>query len=157
MFPAAAAAPQLSRCRCRRALHESVRPSSANKHRGFSEHADGLQEGLHHRRVRAGEPMAFTLESERILQAAVAGLPRVAMTIAEIPTALRERALEAVARSYQRTVRELGHTETDAQIWISAVMLRLRSGVAEQRKRLERVGPGSKTSIKYANTAGPDS
>ena len=100
--------------------------------------------------------MAFTLESERILQAAVAGLPRVAMTIAEIPTALPERALEAVARSYQQTVRELGHTEADAQIWISAVMLRLRSGVAEQRKRLERVGPGSKTSIKYANTAGPD-
>ena len=100
--------------------------------------------------------MAFTLESERILQAAVAGLPRVAMTIAEIPTALRERALAAVARTYQQTVRELGHMETDTQIWISAVMLRLRSGVAEQRKRLERVGPGSKTSIKYANTAGPD-
>ena len=100
--------------------------------------------------------MAFTLESERILQAAVAGLPRVAMTIAEIPIALRERALEAVARSYQQTVRELGHTEADAQIWISAVMLRLRSGVAEQRKKLELVGRRSKTSIKYANTAGPD-
>jgi hypothetical protein len=100
--------------------------------------------------------MAFTLESERILQAAVAGLPRVAMTIAEFPTALRERALEAVARSYQQTVRELGHTEADVQIWISAVMLRLRSGVAEHRKKLELVGPRSKTSIKYANTAGPD-
>jgi hypothetical protein len=100
--------------------------------------------------------MAFTLESERILQAAVAGLPRVAMTIAEIPTALRERALEAVARSYQQTVRELGHTtEADTQIWISAVMLRLRSGVAEQRKKLELAGPRPKTS-KCANTAGPD-
>ena len=81
--------------------------------------------------------MAFTLESEGILQAAVAGIPRVARTIAEIPIALRERALAAVARSYQQTVRELGdHAEADAQIWISAMMLRLRSEVAEQRKRL---------------------
>jgi hypothetical protein len=81
--------------------------------------------------------MAFTLESEGVLQAAVAGIPRVASTIAEIPSALRERALEAVARSYRQTVRELGHhTEADAQIWVSAVMLRLRSEVAEQRKKL---------------------
>ena len=80
--------------------------------------------------------MAFSLESERILQAAVAGIPRVAMTIAQIPTAFRERALQAVVRSYQQTVRELGHTEADAQIWISAVMLRLRSNVADQRKKL---------------------
>jgi len=81
--------------------------------------------------------MAFTLESEGILEAAVAGIPRVARTIAEIPIALRERALAAVARSYQQTVRGLGeHTEADAQIWVSAVMLRLRSEVAEQRKKL---------------------
>ena len=80
--------------------------------------------------------MAFSLESERILQAAVAGIPRVAMTIAGIPTAFRERALAAVARSYQQTVRELGHTEADTQIWVSAVMLRLRSDVADQRKKL---------------------
>jgi hypothetical protein len=81
--------------------------------------------------------MAFTLESEGILQTAVAGIPRVARTIAEIPIALRERALEAVARSYQQTVRELSHhTEADAQIWVSAVMLRLRSEVAKQRKKL---------------------
>jgi hypothetical protein len=79
--------------------------------------------------------MAFTLESERILRAAVAGIPRVAMTIAEIPAALRERALDAVARSYQQGLRELGYTETDAQIWISAVMLRLRSQITEQERK----------------------
>jgi len=50
----------------------------------------------------------------------------------EIPTALRERALEAVERIYQRTVRDLGHAEADAQIWTSAVMLRLRSHVAQR-------------------------
>jgi hypothetical protein len=70
------------------------------------------------------------------------------MTIAQIPTAFRERALQAVARSYQQTVRELGHTEADAQIWISAVMLRLRSNVAEQRKKLT-VTHRRKISAKY--------
>jgi hypothetical protein len=71
----------------------------------------------------------FSSESE-ILEAAVAGIPRLAKTIAEIPTALRERAFEAVERSYQRTVQDLGHAEADAQIWTSAVMCRLRSQVA---------------------------
>jgi hypothetical protein len=98
--------------------------------------------------------MTFTLESERILQAAVAGIPRVAVTIAEIPIALRERALNAAARSYQHTLRELGYTEADVQIWISAVMLRLRSDVTEQRKKRRLVGPRPKTSAEYANTTG---
>ena len=96
--------------------------------------------------------MAFSLESERILQAAVAGIPRVAITIAQIPTAFRERALQAVARSYQQTVRELGYTEADAQIWISAVMLRLRSNVTEQRKKLRSLTDGRFRQ----NTARPD-
>ena len=99
-----------------------------------------------------GGRMAFSLESERILQAAVAGIPRVAMTIAQIPTAFRERALQAVARSYQQTVRELSHTEADAQIWISAVMLRLRSNVTEQRKKLRSLTDGRFRQ----NTARPD-
>jgi len=94
--------------------------------------------------------MAFTLESERILQAVVSGIPRVAMTIAEIPAALRERALEAVARSYQQRLRELGLTEADAQIWISAMMLRLRSQITEQRKKMVVLG----ISVKYPNTLG---
>jgi hypothetical protein len=98
--------------------------------------------------------MVFTLESERILQAAVAGIPRVAVTIAEIPIALRERALNAVACSYQRTLRELGYTEADVQIWISAVMLRLRSDVTEQRKKLRLVGPRSKTSANMQTRLG---
>lgn len=98
---------------------------NAKELRGAAETLVGFQAGL---------PMATTLDSERILEAAVAGIPRVAMTIAEIPTAFRERAFAAAARSYQQTVRELGHTEADVQIWISAVMLRLRSHVAERRK-----------------------
>lgn len=84
--------------------------------------------------TRRGGPMAFSSESEAILRAAVAGIPRVANTIAEIWTELREPALEAVARSYQQTMRELGHTQADAQIWISAVMLRLRATLQSKKK-----------------------
>jgi hypothetical protein len=76
------------------------------------------------------------------------------MTIAEIPTALRERALAAVARSYQQTVRELGHTEADTQIWVSAVMLRLRSDVADQRKKLA-ANRRRKISIEHDNALSP--
>jgi hypothetical protein len=101
-----------------------------------------------------GEPMGFSLESERVLQAAVAGIPRVAMTIAGIPTVFRERALAAVARSYQQTVRELGHTEADTQIWVSAVMLRLRSDVADQRKKLA-ARRRRKIPVAHANAASP--
>ena len=79
-------------------------------------------------------PMGFSSETETILRAAVAGIPRVAKTIAEIPTELREPALDAVARSYQQTVCELGHTQADAQIWISAVMLRLRATLQSKKK-----------------------
>ena len=75
--------------------------------------------------------MAFSYETERILEAAVAVIPRVAKIIAEIPTALHERAFEAAERSYQRTVRDLGHAEANAQICTtSTVMFRLRSQVA---------------------------
>jgi hypothetical protein len=77
---------------------------------------------------------ADSSETETVLRAAVAGIPRVAKTIAEIPTELREPALDAVARSYQQTVCELGHTQADAQIWISAVMLRLRATLQSKKK-----------------------
>ena len=80
-------------------------------------------------------------QTEEILDAAVTGIPRVAKAIAEIPTEHRERALEAAERSYQQTVWDLGYTEAGAEGWISAVMFRLRSQVAEfGTKKLEVVG-----------------
>ena len=80
-------------------------------------------------------------QTEEILDAAVTGIPRVAKVIAEIPTEHRERALEAAERSYQQTVWDLGYTEAGAKGWISAVMFRLRSQVAEfGTKKLEVVG-----------------
>ena len=78
-----------------------------------------------------GESMASSSESERTLDAAVGGIPRVAKAIAEIPTALRQRALEAAERSYRQTVRDLGYPEPDAEVWTCAVIFRVRSQVAQ--------------------------
>src|SRR5690349_19631348 len=78
-----------------------------------------------------GGPMALSSESERLLEQAVAGIPRIAKVIADYPVEFREGALELAERRYQETVCDLGYAEVDAQGWISVVMFRLRSKVAE--------------------------
>jgi hypothetical protein len=75
--------------------------------------------------------MVSRSEANNILDAAIAGIPRVAESIAGISSELREQAFEAAERSYQQTVRDLGYAEADSQGWISAVMYRLRGKVAE--------------------------
>jgi len=62
----------------------------------------------------------------------VAGIPRVAQAIAEIPTEHRAKALGAAERSYRQTVQELGYEEGPVQSWVSAVMLRLQTEVRNQ-------------------------
>jgi hypothetical protein len=69
-------------------------------------------------------------EAEKILEVAVAGIPRIAKVIADFPIEFREGALEVAERRYQQTVC-LGYAEGDAQGWISVVMFRLRRQVAE--------------------------
>jgi hypothetical protein len=71
-------------------------------------------------------------ERETILEAAVAGISRVAQAIAETPPDLRAKALEAVERSYRQTVQELGYDEGPGQSWVFAVMLRLQREVKVQ-------------------------
>ena len=73
-------------------------------------------------------------ERETILEAAVAGITRVAQAIAETPAEHRATALEAAARSYRQTVQDLGYDEGPVQSWVSAVMLRLQREVKEQVK-----------------------
>jgi hypothetical protein len=75
--------------------------------------------------------MVSRLEADNILEAAVTGVPRVAESIAGISSELRERAFRAAERSYQRTARDSGYSQADAQVWISAIMFRLRSEVTE--------------------------
>ena len=78
--------------------------------------------------------MASISEEEKILEAAVAGIPRVAEVVASIPEEERPRALDAVEGSYRQTVRDLGYEEGPVQSWLAAVMLRLQREVKEQVK-----------------------
>jgi hypothetical protein len=75
--------------------------------------------------------MAPSRDSEGILEAALNGIPRVGKAIADIPSPLRQRALEAAERTYRQTVRDLGYPEPDAEVWTCAVMFRVRSQLAE--------------------------
>lgn len=70
--------------------------------------------------------MALRSEEESILEAIVAGIPHIALVITAMPAKERAKALEAVQRSYLRTMRNFGFEETASQTWASAAMRRLR-------------------------------
>ena len=91
-------------------------------------------------------------ESERILEQAVAGIPQIAKVIADYPVEFREGAFELAERRYQQTVCDLGYAEADAQGWISVVMFRLRSKVAEfSAKKLEGGGSAVENILELLN------
>ena len=83
--------------------------------------------------------MASSSEAEKILEAAVAGIPRVAEAVASIPEEDRPRALDAVEGSYRQTVRDLGYEEGPVQSWVSAVMLRLQTEVKAQESTKQKM------------------
>ena len=72
--------------------------------------------------------MAFNLEEDEVLSAAIAGVPKIAELIATVPAEDQARALEAAEKSYLQTARALGYGDADARQWASAVMFRLRHG-----------------------------
>ena len=76
--------------------------------------------------------MASISEEEEILEAAVAGIPRVAEAVASIPEKARPKALAAVESTYRQTMLDLGYEEGAAEGWVSAMMLRLQAEVTEQ-------------------------
>ncbi len=76
--------------------------------------------------------MAFISEEKEILEAAVAGIPRVAEAVTSIPEEERAKALEAAETAYRQTVRELGYEEGPAEGWVSTIMLQLRSQLKER-------------------------
>ncbi len=77
-------------------------------------------------------PRASSSQQAEILQAAVAGIPRVAKAIAAIPAEHRGSACGAAERCYMQTAKDLGGADKFAQKWASAVMLRLRAEVEQQ-------------------------
>jgi hypothetical protein len=78
--------------------------------------------------------MDLTEEREAILQAAIAGVRRVAVAIAALPQGHQERAFEAAERTYQQTMHDLGYPEDAARSWVSAMMYRLRADVDDIAK-----------------------
>ncbi len=76
--------------------------------------------------------MASNSEEYEILEAAVAGLPRVAEVVASIPETNRAKALEAAESAYRETVMDLGYEEGPAEAWVSAIMVRLQAEVSQQ-------------------------
>jgi hypothetical protein len=77
--------------------------------------------------------MASISEEEEILEAAVAGIPKVAEAIASMPEKAWAKALAAVKGTYRQTMLDLGYDEVPAEGWVSAMMLRLQAEVAEQK------------------------
>ena len=82
--------------------------------------------------------MASISEEEEILEAAVAGIPRVAEAVASIPEEARAKALTAVESTYWQTMLDLGYEEGPAKSWVSAMMLRLQAKVTEQEAAKQR-------------------
>ena len=76
--------------------------------------------------------MASNSEEKEILEAAVAGVPRVAEAVALIPEEDRAKALEAAEGAYRQTVRDLGYEQGPAEDWVSAIMLQLRTELEQQ-------------------------
>jgi hypothetical protein len=79
-----------------------------------------------------GKTMSEVLKNDEVLEAAIAGLSRVAEKIGSMPADDRARALEAAEHSYQRTAIDLGQNESEAQAWVVTVMARLRAEIEKQ-------------------------
>lgn len=83
--------------------------------------------------------MASTSEKEEILEAAVAGIQRVAEAVAASPEEVRAEALDAVENSYRRTARDFGYDEDLIQSWVSTIMLRLRAELERRELAKQKV------------------
>jgi hypothetical protein len=78
------------------------------------------------------EKMASSFEANKVLEAAMTAIPRIAEAVAAIPPENRETALDAAARRYLQTAYDLGGGEAAARAWATTVMRHLLSHVAEQ-------------------------
>jgi hypothetical protein len=73
--------------------------------------------------------MAHAMEMESVLDAAFAGVSRVAEFIVSLPEEDRQQALAAAEQSYFKTARELGYSEGQALGWASSLLTKLRSEI----------------------------
>jgi len=76
-------------------------------------------------RVMALNFTILDAEHDKVFDAAIAGIPKVAEMIAAVPLDQRVRALDAAAQSYKRAATDLGYAEAEAEQWASDLMFRL--------------------------------
>jgi hypothetical protein len=88
--------------------------------------------GIIDRHLCADFPMASSSEEAKVLEAAVAGIPKIAEIIAFMPVENRASAFDAAERTYLQIAKDLGGAEELAQKWASAVMVELRGAVDER-------------------------
>ena len=80
--------------------------------------------------------MAWNSENAVLLEAAVAGIPRVAQAIAAIPAKHRAKARESAERSYPQTVRDVDYAEAaPLKLYLSEDLLRYLAGEADKSGR----------------------
>jgi len=84
-----------------------------------------------------GYSSSSSSQEAEILQAAVAGIPRVAQAIAAIPAEHRASAFDAAEHSYLQTAKDLGGADEFAENWAAVIMRHLRAEV-EQREAANR-------------------
>ncbi len=76
---------------------------------------------------------ASSEEEEETLEAALAGIPRVAEAISAMPVEDMAKALEAAEHSYYQTALDLGYGEAQAKGWAATIMVRLLEELEERR------------------------
>jgi hypothetical protein len=86
--------------------------------------------------------MSSTLDAkERVLEAAINGVSRVADVILATPGERRPKALEAAANSYRQTAQDLGYDEAEIHEWLHGLMSRLRTEIAARELGQRRSEP----------------
>lgn len=73
--------------------------------------------------------MARVIQTESVLDAAFAGVSRVAEFIVSLPEEDWQQALTAAEQSYFKTARELGYSEEQALGWASSLLTKVQSEI----------------------------
>jgi hypothetical protein len=81
--------------------------------------------------------MASNPKEEEVLEAALAGVSRVAEAVAAMPDESRVTALEAAERSYRNTAMELGYGIERAEQWAETMIVSLRAELEFLRQVLK--------------------
>jgi hypothetical protein len=101
--------------------------------------------------------MASKSEEEGSLEAAIAGIPRIAEAVASSPVEMWAKVLEAVENSYRETAHDLGYDEDHIQSWVSTIMLQLQSELERRALAKQKVLEALQQELEQGASPVPDS